>query len=313
MIKDSVNAAIAAERERQAKVRNDASRSEPPRGRDTAPAACKCTFAGFMKCNPAVFRRVKGAVELQRWFEKTESVFEISEYAEGKKVKFAAATLEGPALTWWKTKVATMGLETMNQMPWTEMKQLMTAKFCPIEEIQQDHQEDERYMEFNIEEDENESELNIILTKRWIHLILAACSEFLLSLSSTEDGDRLLHGFMRRDIDSLFGRMVNFSRRLCGRETAHALVEKKEGIWICYGKFNFGDLGNEVRSSVEQGTTAMEKLVEKLENVEEKALVLMILKKELEEAKVLSNTSFPFRMQNEELRVFSIWTRVRAS
>ncbi|GKD01360.1 putative reverse transcriptase domain-containing protein, partial [Tanacetum coccineum] len=47
-----------------------------------------------------------------------------------------AATLEGPALTWWKTKVATMGLETVNQMPWTEMKQLMTAKFCPIEEIQ---------------------------------------------------------------------------------------------------------------------------------------------------------------------------------
>ncbi|GJV01518.1 putative reverse transcriptase domain-containing protein [Tanacetum coccineum] len=75
-------------------------------------------------------------VELRRWFKKTESVFEISEYAEGKNVKFAAATLKGPALTWWNTKVATMGLETMNQMPWTEMKQLMTAEFCPIEEVQ---------------------------------------------------------------------------------------------------------------------------------------------------------------------------------
>ncbi|GKD64457.1 hypothetical protein Tco_1306565, partial [Tanacetum coccineum] len=42
-----------------------------------------------------------------------------------------------------------------------------------------------------------------------------------------EDGDRLLHGFMRWDIDSLFGRMGNFSRRLCGCETTHALVEKK--------------------------------------------------------------------------------------
>ncbi|GJU52765.1 putative reverse transcriptase domain-containing protein [Tanacetum coccineum] len=29
-----------------------------------------------------------------------------------------------------------MDLETMNRMPWTEMKQLMTAEFCPIEEIQ---------------------------------------------------------------------------------------------------------------------------------------------------------------------------------
>ncbi|GJS10993.1 putative reverse transcriptase domain-containing protein [Tanacetum coccineum] len=58
------------------------------------------------------------------------------ECAESKKVKFAAATLQEPALTWWNAKVATMRLETMNQMPWTEMKQLMTAEFCPIEEVQ---------------------------------------------------------------------------------------------------------------------------------------------------------------------------------
>nr|GEW10211.1 hypothetical protein [Tanacetum cinerariifolium] len=108
MIKDSFDAAIAAERARQEKVRNDSSRSRP----------------------------VRGAIDLQRWFEKTESVFKISECAEGKKVKFAAATLEGPSLTWWKTKGATMGLETVNLMPWTEMKQLMTAMFCPIKEVQ---------------------------------------------------------------------------------------------------------------------------------------------------------------------------------
>ncbi|GJY91106.1 putative reverse transcriptase domain-containing protein [Tanacetum coccineum] len=136
MIKESVDAAIAAERARQANVRNDASGYGPVRGRDTTLAARECTFAGFMKCNPAAFRRVKGAVELRRWFEKTKSVFEISECTEGKKVKFVAATLKGPTLTWWKTKVATMGLENVNQMPWTEMKQLMTAEFCPIEEIQ---------------------------------------------------------------------------------------------------------------------------------------------------------------------------------
>ncbi|GJU03468.1 putative reverse transcriptase domain-containing protein [Tanacetum coccineum] len=136
MIKESVDAAIAAERARQVNVRNDASESGPVRGRDTALAVCECTFAGFMKFNLAVFRGVEGAIELRRWFEKTENIFEISECAEGKKVKFAAATLEGPTLTWWKTKVATMGLETVNQMPWTEMKQLMTAEFFPIEEVQ---------------------------------------------------------------------------------------------------------------------------------------------------------------------------------
>ncbi|GKC13889.1 putative reverse transcriptase domain-containing protein, partial [Tanacetum coccineum] len=76
------------------------------------------------------------AVELRRWFKKTEMVFGISECAEGKKVKFAAAPLQGPALTWWNTKVATMGLEVVNQIPWTEMKQMMTAEFCPAEEVQ---------------------------------------------------------------------------------------------------------------------------------------------------------------------------------
>ncbi|GJT10030.1 putative reverse transcriptase domain-containing protein [Tanacetum coccineum] len=94
MIKESVDAVIAAEWARQANVRNDASGSGPVRGQDTAPAV------------------------------------------QGKKVKFDAATLEGPALTWWKTKVATLGLETVNQMRWTEIKQLMTTDFCLIEEVQ---------------------------------------------------------------------------------------------------------------------------------------------------------------------------------
>ncbi|GKE20044.1 hypothetical protein Tco_1431556, partial [Tanacetum coccineum] len=41
---------------------------------------------------------------------------------EGKKVKFDAAILQGPALTWWNSKITTMSLETVNRMPWTEMK-----------------------------------------------------------------------------------------------------------------------------------------------------------------------------------------------
>ncbi|GJZ19687.1 hypothetical protein Tco_0556277 [Tanacetum coccineum] len=100
LIKESIDAAIAAERARQANVRNDASRYGP----------------------------VRGDVELRRWFEKTQSVFEISECVKGKKVKFVAVILEGPALTWWKTKVATIGLETVNQMPWTEIKMVKSER-----------------------------------------------------------------------------------------------------------------------------------------------------------------------------------------
>ncbi|GJZ47390.1 putative reverse transcriptase domain-containing protein [Tanacetum coccineum] len=136
MIKESVDAAIAAEQARHVNVGNDARRSGPVRGQDVAPTVRECTFAGFMKCNPTAFHGTEGAVELLRWFEKTESVFGISECTEGKKVNFVVATLQGPALTWWNAKVATMGLETVNQMPWTEMKQLMTVEFCLIEKVQ---------------------------------------------------------------------------------------------------------------------------------------------------------------------------------
>nr|GEU61381.1 hypothetical protein [Tanacetum cinerariifolium] len=112
MIKDNVDAAIATERARQANVRNEASGSGPVKCQDAAPAARECTFARFMKCNPTAFRSIEGAVELLRWFKNTNSIIGISECAEGKKVRFAAATLQGPALTWWNAKVATTGLET---------------------------------------------------------------------------------------------------------------------------------------------------------------------------------------------------------
>ncbi|GKE13131.1 putative reverse transcriptase domain-containing protein [Tanacetum coccineum] len=152
MIKESVDAAIDDERARHANAGYDARGSGLVKGQDVVPVVHKCTFAGFMKCNPTVFHGTEGAVELQRWFEKTESVFVISDCVEGKKVKFVAATLHGPALTWWNSKVATMGLETVNQMPWTEMKQVMTTEFYPIEEIQRIEHElwNLRVKEYNI-------------------------------------------------------------------------------------------------------------------------------------------------------------------
>nr|GEW61164.1 hypothetical protein [Tanacetum cinerariifolium] len=65
---------------------------------------------------------------------------------------------------------------------------------------------------------------------------------------------------------------------------------------------------NEVRSNVEQGTAAMEKLVEKLGNTEDK-VECKKLKKELKEA-MFSNTFL--HMQNERVERDLYWTRVRA-
>nr|GEY75793.1 hypothetical protein [Tanacetum cinerariifolium] len=82
-----VNAAITVERARQANVRSDSSGSGPIRGQDPAPVVREYTFAGFIKCNPTAFHGTEGAIELRRWFEKTKSVFRISECAKGKKVR----------------------------------------------------------------------------------------------------------------------------------------------------------------------------------------------------------------------------------
>ncbi|GJU08192.1 hypothetical protein Tco_1124622 [Tanacetum coccineum] len=92
------------------------------RGQVTAPVVRECTFAGFMKCNPDNFRGTEGAVELRRWFEKTEMTSGINECAKDKKVKFAVATLRGPALTWWNSKVAILGLDVANQIGMVEPK-----------------------------------------------------------------------------------------------------------------------------------------------------------------------------------------------
>nr|GEW06439.1 hypothetical protein [Tanacetum cinerariifolium] len=147
-------------------------------------------------------------------------------------------------------------------------------------EEKEDPQEEEDDMEVNIEEDRNEP-----YTRTRLFLLVSM-----------------------RDINSLFGRMSSLSRRLCGRETAHALVEKKgKAKDKYYGKLIL-DLGNEVRSSVEQVMTAMEKLVEKLGNAEDK-VECKKLKNELEEAS-FSNTYL--RMQNKRVERDLYWTRARA-
>nr|GFA11762.1 hypothetical protein [Tanacetum cinerariifolium] len=51
MIKESVDAAIAAERARNENDGNDARGCGPVRGQDAAPIVRECTFAGLIKCN----------------------------------------------------------------------------------------------------------------------------------------------------------------------------------------------------------------------------------------------------------------------
>ncbi|GJU74678.1 putative reverse transcriptase domain-containing protein [Tanacetum coccineum] len=109
--------------------------------RPAAPEITGCTYITFMKCDPQPFKGTEGAVGLCQWFEKLESVFRISDCKERDKVKFATATLQGRALTWWNGRIASMGIDVANGTPWTEVRKWMTEEFCPRSVLQRLEQE----------------------------------------------------------------------------------------------------------------------------------------------------------------------------
>ncbi|GJU90752.1 putative reverse transcriptase domain-containing protein [Tanacetum coccineum] len=143
-------------------------------------------------------RRSTSAVGLYHWFEKMENTFEISECAEGRKVKFATATLYGRALTWWNSQVATLGREVANERPWTEVKQMMIDEFCPIEEVQR--LEDElRHLKLR--------DMNIAAyTKRF--------NELALLPAMLNEAVRMVHTLMEQKIQAKNERIVEGNKRI---------------------------------------------------------------------------------------------------
>ncbi|GJS97622.1 putative reverse transcriptase domain-containing protein [Tanacetum coccineum] len=70
-----------------------------------------------------------------------EQVIEILQSAKDTKLKFANVHIEGRALTWWNGNVQTLGLANANQIPWSNVKAMMTTEYCPTTEIQRMEQE----------------------------------------------------------------------------------------------------------------------------------------------------------------------------
>ncbi|GKD08460.1 hypothetical protein Tco_1188145, partial [Tanacetum coccineum] len=58
------------------------------------PVARECTFQDFLKCKPQNFSGTEGVVGLTHWFEKMETVFNISNYPPKYQVKYATCTLQ---------------------------------------------------------------------------------------------------------------------------------------------------------------------------------------------------------------------------
>ncbi|GJS81719.1 reverse transcriptase domain-containing protein [Tanacetum coccineum] len=100
------------------------------------PVARECTFQDFLKCKPHNFSGTKGVVGLTRWFEKMETVFNISNCPSKYQVKYATCTLQDSALTWWNSHKRTIGVDAAYAMNWARLMRLMTEVYCPRNEIQ---------------------------------------------------------------------------------------------------------------------------------------------------------------------------------
>ncbi|GJZ41556.1 reverse transcriptase domain-containing protein [Tanacetum coccineum] len=119
---------------------NNPNRNTGPR---ETPVAKMRNYKEFISCQPFYFNGTEGAVGLIRCFERTKSVFSRSNCAKENKVTFATGTLTDDALSWWNAYAQPIGIEQANRITWTELKRLLTNKYCPRTEVKK--MEDEFY------------------------------------------------------------------------------------------------------------------------------------------------------------------------
>ncbi|GJS33647.1 reverse transcriptase domain-containing protein [Tanacetum coccineum] len=139
LINDGISSALKAQAASMASASNP-NRNTGPTG---TPVAKTGNYKEFISCQPFYFNGTEGAVDLIRWFERTESVFSRSKCAEEDRVTFATGTLTDDALSWWNSYAQPIGIEQANRITWTELKRLLTNKYYPRTEVKK--MEDEFY------------------------------------------------------------------------------------------------------------------------------------------------------------------------
>ncbi|GJW81638.1 reverse transcriptase domain-containing protein [Tanacetum coccineum] len=137
LVADSVTAALEA----QAVTMENTSNPNRNTGPTGTPVVKMGNYKEFISCQPFYFNGTEGAVGLICWFEPTESVFSRSRCAKENKVTFASGTLTDDALSWWNAYAQPMGVEQANQITWTELKRLLTNKYCPRTKVRKMEEE----------------------------------------------------------------------------------------------------------------------------------------------------------------------------
>ncbi|GKB98496.1 reverse transcriptase domain-containing protein, partial [Tanacetum coccineum] len=139
LVADSVTTALEAQAATMTGTSNP-NRNTDPTG---TPVAKMGKYKEFISCQPFYFNGTEGSVGLIHWFERTESVFSQGKCAEENKVTFATGTLTDDAMSWWNAYAQPMGVYQAYQITWTELKPLLTNKYCYRTEVRK--MEDEFY------------------------------------------------------------------------------------------------------------------------------------------------------------------------
>ncbi|GJZ42266.1 reverse transcriptase domain-containing protein [Tanacetum coccineum] len=142
-IRQLITDGIAAALEAQAAAMANADNPNRNTGPREIPVTKRGNYKEFISCQPFYFNGMEGAVKLIRWFERTKSIFSRSNCAEENRVTFATGTLTDDALSWWNAYAQPIRIEQANRITWTELKRLLTNKYCPQTEVKK--MEDEFY------------------------------------------------------------------------------------------------------------------------------------------------------------------------
>nr|GFC53723.1 hypothetical protein [Tanacetum cinerariifolium] len=110
LVANSVTAALEAQ---AATMANTDNLNRNTRPRETS-VAKRGNYKEFLSCQPFYFH---------------------ANYAKENKVTFVTGTLTDDALSWWNAYTQPIRIEQANNTTWTELKRLLTNKYCPQNEV----------------------------------------------------------------------------------------------------------------------------------------------------------------------------------
>ncbi|GKA03668.1 reverse transcriptase domain-containing protein [Tanacetum coccineum] len=215
LIDQGVADALAA-RDVDRSMNGDDSHNSGTGVRRQAPLAHECTYPDFIKCKPLYFKGTKGVVELTQWFERMET---------------------------------DVGHDVAYAMTWTNLKKMMTDKYCPRGEIKKLEVEmwnlkvkgnyvvgyNQRFQELTLmcarmfPEESDKIEKYISALPDMIHESVMAYKP-----KTMQDAIEFATKLMDKKISTLVERQAENKRKLDNINQAQQQPPKKQGVAIAY-------------------------------------------------------------------------------